>query len=206
MLTLVLSLPLLLQGTPVHADLHPKNADLYLELGDSAVLWPALDQAPLARFLRDADMKALFGALGPYTEGTLQDTLLGLMTQGQADWKAETWFKSLKSVSLSMVALGVESETRAAFGSLAVFDFATPEATKAFEGVLAGMASSVEPHASLSGYQRLSKDKASEEQWSVVAGTRLVLGNTGSLPEDYAARAAKTSEGVAKAELFQKFA
>lgn len=205
MLTLSLSLAVLLQGAPVHADLHPKNADIYLELGDSAVLWPALDQSPMARFLRDEKMKGLFAALGQTMEGSLQSQVLGLLQKSQPDWKAETWLSGLESLSFSATVLGPETETRASFGSLMVADFATAEQATAFAGVITAQAQKSEPH-SLTGFQRLSGEKASAEQWSTNQGTRFVLGNSGSLPDDYLARAAKKADGIAKAELFQKFA
>ena len=205
MLILSLSLALLLQGAPVHADLHPKNADVYLELGDSAVLWPALEQSSMARFLRDEKMKALFSALGQSVEGNLQGQLLGLLQKTQPDWKAETWLSGLERLSISGLVLGPETETRAGKATLLVADFATPEQAAAFAGVIGAQAKKAEPH-TLPGVQRLSGDKASEEQWSITEGKRFVLGNSGSLPEDHLARAGKMAEGIAGSELFQKFA
>lgn len=140
MLILSLSLALLLQGAPVHADLHPKNADVYLELGDSAVLWPALEQSPMARFLRDEKMKALFSALGQSVEGNLQGQLLGLLQKTQPDWKAETWLSGLERLSISGLVLGPETETRAGKATLLVADFATPEQAAAFAGVIGAQA------------------------------------------------------------------
>lgn len=205
MLVSSLLLCLAFQGQPAHADLHPKNADVYLELADASVLWPAMEGAPLVRFLRDEDVKALMSGLGQNLDGTLQSMVQGLIQQNQPEWKAENWFPALKSFSFSMVALGPSTETRAAFGSLVVVDFATSEAAQAFSAVLGAQAEKVEPHASLAGVQRLAGAQASADQWCAVQGTRCVLGNSGSMAEDYLARADKKSEGIARAELFQKF-
>jgi len=205
MLVSSLLLCLSFQGQPVHADLHPKNADVYVELADASLMWPALEGAPLVRFLRDEDVQSLLTGLGQKVDGTLQSLVQGLIQQSQPEWKAENWFPALKGFSFSMVALGPETETRAAFGSLVVVDFGTPEAAQAFAGVLSAQADKIEPHPSLAGVQRLAGSQASEDQWCSVQGTRCVLGNSGSLVDDFVARADKKSEGVARAELFQKF-
>lgn len=205
MLASTLLLCLAFQGQPVHADLHPKNADFYVELADMGQLWPALEQAPLVRFLRDEDVKALLSGLGQNVDGPLPGLVQGLVQQSLPEWKVEAWFPALKSLSSSVVVLGPETETRAAFGSVMVIDFATPEAAQAFHGAIAAQAKKVEPHPSLAGVERMSAEKASEDGWCRVEGTRFVLGNSGSLPDDYVARAEKKSEGIAKAELFQKF-
>jgi len=205
MLLTSLLLALAPQGQPVHADLHPKNADVYLELADASQMWPALEQSPLVRFLRDEDVKALLAGLGQSVDGELQAMVQGLLQQNQPELKAESWFPALKGFSFSMVALGPATETRASFGSLVVVDFGTPEAAQAFSAVLTAQSDKVEPHASLAGVQRMAGESASEDQWCALQGTRCVLGNSGSLPEDFVARAEKKSEGVGKAELFQKF-
>ena len=205
MLVSSLLLCLAFQGQPAHADLHPKNADVYLELADASVLWPALEQAPLTRFLRDPDVKSLLTGLGQPMDGNLQSLVQGLFQKSQPEWKVESWFPALKGFSFSMIALGPETETRASFGSLAVIDFATPEAAQAFASVISAQADKVEPHPSLAGVQRLAGNQASEDQWSLVQGARCVLGNSGALADDFVARAEKKSEGLARAELFQKF-
>lgn len=205
MLTFALALPLLLQGSPIHAGLHPKTADLYIELGDASALWPALDASPMALFLKDAEIQPLLAAIGKPVSGPLKDTVKGLLSEASPEAKVEAWFDGLKSTSFSWSALGPASETRAAFGAELVVDFATPEQAKAFEAMVSAEAEKVEPLPSPAGYTRLAGKKPSDDLWCHLEGTRIVLGNTGTLADDYAARAGGKADGLSKGELFPRF-
>src|SRR5262245_59505569 len=72
--SILLSLALAIQG-PSHAELHPADADVYLEVANASAALTQLDGAPLLKLLRDARLKPLFDQLGQSPERPLKDLL-----------------------------------------------------------------------------------------------------------------------------------
>jgi len=193
-------------GGPVHAELHPTESDIYLEIGDVSGLLVELDKAPLVRFLRDERIAGLFAELGHPTNRSLkelvQDGLAGVLPDGKVDG----WLPGLRTISASVVALGPGSDSTPPGALLVVVDFATPEQAGALQSVLVERASKHEPmSAALPGVECLHMgDEAAKDLWCVAIGSRLVVGDAPSKPEDYAARAGTKSAGLAGSERFQQ--
>lgn len=202
----LLTLSLTAQGGPTHADLHPAGADVYLELGDVGALVIALDKAPLARFLRDERLKPLLSELGQPADRSLKDLVKFGLSASLPEGKAEAWLDGLKTVSVSMVALGPGSDTTAAFGFQALADLTTPEQAQALQAVLVARAPKHEPMTSgLPGAECLHMgDRAADDLWCAVVGARLVVGGSADKPEDFTARAEKKLAGLAGKETFKQ--
>ena len=204
-LSLLLALGLAPQG-PVHADLHPAEADVYFEMGDVGMLLEALDKAPLARFMRDERLKPLFGELGQSPDRPLKELAQAGLASALPDSHPENWFAGLKTVSVSIVALGPGSDTTSPVAIQAVADLGTPEQAKALQAALVARAPKHEPMtSSVAGVERLQmSDKAAEDGWCAVIGSRLVAGGTSTKPEDFVARADKKVAGLTSSEGFKK--
>jgi hypothetical protein len=208
--TLSMLIPFLLsflaaaQGGPAHAELHPIESDLYLEIGDASRLLAELDKAPLVRFLRDERIARLMADLGRPTDRPLkelaQDGLAGVLPG------ADRWLDGLRACSVSVVALGPATKDAAPATFLAILDFATPEHAGALRTALVERAPEHEPVQSIvPGVEALRQiDAPAEDRWCVVVGSRLVMGGKPSKVEDYAARAEKKLPGLARSETFQK--
>lgn len=208
---LPLALVLALQGAtalqaPAHADLHPAETDFYLEFGDFSTVLPALDAAPILRFIRDERVKAVLAQLGPVPDSSLAQLVAQGLAKASPESKPETWLPGLKTVSLSVVAIGPPSAEAAPVALLAVADFATAEQAQALHGVLVAHAPKHEPLAGpLAGAELLTMGEKPEDQlWVAAAGTRLVVGGKPSKVEDYVARADKKSTGLGQSDSFLK--
>lgn len=196
----------LAQGGPTHADLHPAEADLYVEFGDVGALLDALDRAPLPRFLRDERLKPLLTDLGQPSERSLKDLVQMGVTQAYPEAKLEAWLSGLKTISFSLAARGPGSDTESPVGLLFVADLATAEQAQALRDLVVAHAPKHEPMTSaVSGVERLQMaDTAAKDLWCAVVGTRLVMGGSQDKPEDFAARAEKKLAGLATKEAFKK--
>src|SRR5262249_33647729 len=100
-----LTLALALAQGPTQADLHPAEADVYVELADVSTLLPALDKAPLIRFRRDERMKGLPALTGQSADKPLIDMVEQGLAQANPKAQPDKWLRGLKSVSFSLVAL-----------------------------------------------------------------------------------------------------
>jgi len=203
--SILLTLALATQGTPVHADLHPGEADVYVELADVSSLLKVLDGAPMVRMLRDARLKPLFDELGQSPERPLKELVLLAFAKGAPEAKAETWLDGLKTVSFSLEILGPGSDTESPVGFQLLADFASADQAKALQASIVGAAPKHEPmSAGLPGVELLHMDDAKEDVWCVATGSRLVVGSRSSKVEDYVARADKKVAGLAGRENFKK--
>ena len=144
--SLALTLALLFQGGPLHADLHPANADVYFELGDLTATLPALEGAPLVRFLRDESLAPLFEQLGQSPKRPLKEVVQELITTALPEAKAESWFPGLGTISVSLTALGEATDERDNVAMQAVADLATPEQAQALHAALVAKAPAHEPY------------------------------------------------------------
>jgi hypothetical protein len=203
---LLLTLALPIQGAPVHAALHPVEADLYLEVGDASALLTSLDGAPMLRFLRDERLKGLFEELGSDTTRPLKELVKEGLGASMPDALTGNWIDGLKTVSVSGRAIGGATDTTSALAVLAIADFAAPEQAQALKAFVLTRGTAHEPiSGSLPGLERLKRtDKPSEDLWCVDIGARLVVGNSAAKLEDYVARADKKAKGLATSETFQK--
>ncbi len=203
---LLLSVLAAAQGGPVHAELHPANSDVYLELADVSVLLTELDKAPLLRFLRDERLAGLLTELGQPTNRPLKELAKEGLARALPQAGAAGWLDGLKTVSASAVAIGPGSDSSAPVALLAVLDLASAEQAGALRAVLIERATKHEPmEAALPGVERLHMGAtAAADLWCVAVGSRLVVGGNESKVEDYVARADKKSAGLASSETFQK--
>jgi hypothetical protein len=206
--SLALTLALALQGGPVHADLHPAGADVYLELGDVQALLPALERAPLVQFVRDESLAPLFEQLGQAPAQPLKAQIQGLLAQAWPESNAEAWFPGLGTVSVSVTAVGPETEERGPVAMQAVADLATAELAQALLAALATLSDSSAPLPLEGGPAGALLLKTSEQPagdlWAAAIGSRVVLGSTGVSHADYAARAGTANAGLAGVERFSK--
>jgi hypothetical protein len=204
--SLALTVVLAFQGGPAHADLHPAGADVYLELGNVNALLPALERAPLVQFLRDESLAPLFEQLGQAPSQPLKDQIQGLLAQAWPESNAPAWFPGLGSVSVSITAVGPETDERASIAMQAVADLATAEQAEALRAALVAEAPAHEPYPGGPEGTLLLKmgETPADHLWCAVAGTRLVLGGTGTAPADFTARAEKAGGGLASQERFQR--
>lgn len=205
-LSLLLTLGLSAQGGPAHADLHPAEADMYLELGDVGSLLTALDKTPMARFLRDERLKSLFTELGQTPDRSLKELAQAGLLSAMPESKPEGWLDGLKTLSASLTAVGPETDTTDSMAFQAVVDLATPEQAKALLAAIVAKAPKHEPMTSaVPGVERLQfGEKAADDLWCVAIGSRLVVGGSAAKPEDFTARADKKATGLASRETFQK--
>lgn len=203
---LLLTLALSTQGGPVHASLHPAEADVYLEVGDVSALAGSLDGAPMLRFLRDERLKGLFAELGSDPSRPLKELVKEGLAASMPEALNGDWIDGLKTVSLSAQALGNGTDTTAPLALLAVVDLASAEQAQALEAFVLAQGTTHEPIAgSLPGLERVkTSDKPKDDLWCVASGARLVVGNSAARAEDYAARADKKASGLAARESFQK--
>ena len=206
LIPLLLSLFVAAQASPAHAELHPLESDLYLELGDVSGFLTELDKAPIVRFLRDERIAGLLEGLGfqpnrPARE-LVQDGLAKILPGGID----AAWLSGLRTASASVVALGPRTDSTPAGALLAVLDYTTPEQAGAVRSILIGRASKHESVSStLEGVELLHMgDKAREDVWCATVGSRLVLGDVASKLEDYLARSEKKLAGLAGSEAFGK--
>ncbi|MSR63853.1 MAG: hypothetical protein EXS08_15620 [Planctomycetes bacterium] len=204
--SILLSLALATQGTPVHADLHPAEADIYVELGDVSSLLTLLDGAPMLHLLRDARLKPLFDEVGQSPERPLGELVQLGLSMVAPQPKSEAWLGGLKTVSFSLVALGPGSETQPPVGFELVADFTTAEQAAALQSFLLAEAPKHEAlSASLPGVELLHFGASTrEDAWSVAVGPRVIAGSSATKVDDYVARAAKKGGGLAGHETFQK--
>jgi hypothetical protein len=203
---LFLTLALTPQVGPAHASLHPVEADLYLEVGDATKLLTDLDGAPILRFLRDERLKGLFEELGQSPARPLKEMVKEGIGASMPEALAGGWIDGLKTVSISALALGPGSDTVAPVAVLAVVDFASPEQAASLKSFVLTQGSAHEPLAGvLPGAERVKmSDDAAGDLWCAAVGARLVVGNSASKVEEYAARADKKANGLATRETFQK--
>ena len=96
---LSLAFLLAIQGSPAHADLHPAEADVYVELGDLSTVLPALDGAPPLRLLRDERVTKLLEGNAP--QGSLKDLIERGLASAAPATKPEGWLPGMKTSSLS---------------------------------------------------------------------------------------------------------
>lgn len=206
LLPLFLSVLATVQGGPVHAELHPSNSDLYLEVADVSVLLGELDKAPLLRFLRDERLAGLMTELKQSTDRPLKELAKEALALALPKVSADGWLEGLHAISASLVAIGPGSDTAAPFAFLAVVELATAEQAGALRSLLIGSAPKHEAlQSDVAGVECLHMgDKPSEDLWCVAIGARLVVGGGGSKVEDYVARAEKKGASLAGSEAFKK--
>jgi hypothetical protein len=194
------------QGGPVHAELHPANSDVYLELADVSVLLTELDKAPLLRFLRDERLAGLLTEVGQSPNRPLKELAKEGLARALPKASAEGWLDGLHAISASVVALGPGSDTTAPVAFLAVADFATAEQAVALRSALVERAPKHEAmKTALPGVECLHMgDTAAEDLWCVAVGPRLVVGGAASKVEDYVARTEKKGASLASSDVFRK--
>jgi hypothetical protein len=190
-------------GGPSHAELHPSQADLYVELADCSVLLTELEKAPMVRFLRDERVAGILAALGMRTGRPLKEQAGEALTSMLPGIRTGAWLEGLGTSSISLVAVGPDAALPA---FLAILDFKTPEYATALQGALLESATSHEPRSSaVPGVVALHMPAAPlEDCWCVVIGSRLVLGSKPLAPEDHAARAGGTLPGLATSSGFRE--
>src|SRR5262249_26173448 len=130
------ALALVPQMGPAHADLHPAQADVFVELGDLNSLLTALDNAPASRFLRDERLKGIAQATGLNATGSLKDFVKEHLRSALSTANADAWLDGAKTFSMSLTALGKGSETTSAVSFLAVADLSSPEQAKALRDAI----------------------------------------------------------------------
>lgn len=202
---LFLLLALQPQGGPVHADLHPPESDLYIEVGDLPALWKAYDQAPVVRLLHDEKVKALLGGLGvqfdPSPRNLLKHSLASLLPNAQVD----AWLDGARALSASLVAAGSTEGGSTPYGFTAIADFAEPAQAEAAKQALLMIAKEHGPlSAPLPGVERLKLEEGEPELWCTALGARLVVGGGAAKVEDYAARTERRQPGLGSSESLRR--
>lgn len=196
------------QGGPVQADLHPAEADVYVEFGDVAGVLSALDKAPLLRFVRDERLKELLTQLDVSPERSLkvmlEEGLAGALPEGQGGG----WLAGLRTLSLSLTALGEGPGLQPPFGFLAVLDLETAEQAEALHALVESQRAQGDSLGSmipgLSALAQSGAGGAMGEMWSAAAGPRLLVGNASSSLAAYQKRTGEKGTGLAGRESLQK--
>lgn len=187
------------QDGPRHADLHPADADVFLEIGPVKPLLAALDGAPLVGFLRDARVAPLLEELGYSPTRTLAELLKENMQQqpgGDASWA-----DGLGTVSVSLRARETSAEW-SAFEGLLVAELDTPEqAAQLRANVVAGW--SGEKTTEPPGIDRLQAPDWGGV-WCTTLDARFVLARASVPVEETVARIEKKTAGLGGREDFQK--
>ena len=178
---LALTLALLPQGSPSHAELHPGDLDLFFEVGGIPGVLEAFDEAPLVRTLRDEEIRGFLESLGGYEDvhpRVVAGRWLGASFPG-ADLGAFVEAVDSLSFSIRLSARG-DAEAGGQEGESdglvvrAVADFHTPELAAAAHAALVGLAGVEGEEAA--DTRRLTWDFApSTPCWSGVRGARLFV-------------------------------
>jgi hypothetical protein len=201
MVLLALCLAVAPQG-PIHADLHPPESELYLEVGDLTQLWKGLGQAPLVQLLQAEETESLLEGLGVALEtkpGPLVQKLLEARLPGA---QVERWFDGVRAFSVSLVA----SQTEGGLPALTtIVDFAGASELEAAKSALLAHVAGHEPLAGETGVERLILREGDPfELWLFALERRLVVGAGRAKPGDYRARAERAQPGLGGSDSIRK--
>lgn len=179
--TLVLALSANLLGGDGHADLHPSDAELFLELPDATALVAAYDGAPMVQTFRDEAVRSFFAGLPVDPAHSLKS--IGTMLVPGRDLTAV--FAGVEAVSLS-ASLGTDPARPELLAFQAVLDLASPDLAAQ---VLRGLHELVAVETSAEGPTSFTFEQLPGVPcWSLLEESRLVLGGGRATPEAYAAR------------------
>jgi hypothetical protein len=203
---LALTMVLLAQAGPAHAGLHPRESDVYLELGSVTGLMAELDRAPVLRFLRDERLDGLFAELGESPDRPLKELVREGVSTALPEGGEVAWLDGLGTVSASLVALGPGSDGAPLLAFLVVADLPTAEQARALQAVLIARAKQHEPVVgAVPGMERIRwSTESGNWVWCAVIGARLVLGGGASQVEEYLERSEKGKPGLSSREDFQR--
>ncbi len=200
--TLFLCLALVQSPGPLHADLHPRESEIYLEVGDLPALWKAFDAAPTVRLLRDEKIQGLLAGLGAQLDLAPAPLLEKALTHALPPQEVERWFDGLRTFSVSVAAANPGGEAPSPLRLFAVADFLEPVHAEAVRASLFARAGQHEPLAGApSGVERLVWPGL--ELWCSVADRRLVIGGGATTFGDASSRAEKKQAGLGARDDFK---
>ena len=206
MSTFVLSL-LLLQApapAPTHTELHPRHADLYVEVPDVPAVLDAYRSAPLLRFLQDDRSAALVAQLGVGSLVRSKTPVRDAITRLVDDLVVGDGVEPAKLVNAvkHMSFSATSPDSQAGSGDLLlVLDLASEAAAGLLVESLLSRATEQQPLASkLDGSVALRIDPVSTPLWMARENERVFIGGGAMAPNDLAERRADKSTSLASNE------
>jgi hypothetical protein len=199
MSSIALCLALALQSAPTHSELHPVDADLFLEIPDIPALLASYPQAPLLQLLGDDELSQAIGDIMGMESFDLETQLSTVMATVIPTEEMQL-AQSVRGISLS-AKLPSSTDSGAPQPTLClVVDFLAPEAAEAAQSALAGLAGTTQPHpsAAIAGAVSFQNPFAPGIPfWSAAIGSRLLVGGGGLTPDDLARRIGGEGQGLA---------
>ncbi len=196
MSSLLFTLLVLGQQSPAHAELHPRDADLFVEASDVAGALDAYRAAPLLRFLRDEQVEDLAAQLGVSREAQSETPVRDAIVRLTRGFVAPELVPSLVRFSFSVTRPATDDGGYA--GMLLVLDMASEDAaTIVLERVLANTSEQQGVEASLESAAVFRMEPVTIPLWTGRDGARVFVGGGAMSPTDLAALRSDASTSFA---------